>query len=40
LITSTGLIVRKIKEDKPKVVEHRYKIQVPKKNLQRISKND
>ena len=30
LITSTGLIVRKKKDDKPKVVEQRYILQVPK----------
>ena len=30
LITSTGLIVRKKKDDKPKIVEQRYILQVPK----------
>lgn len=33
LITSAGLIARKVKEDKPKVVENRYVIQVPKSKL-------
>jgi chromosome segregation ATPase len=33
LITSTGLIVRKLKQDKPKIIEHRYKIQIPKKKV-------
>lgn len=33
LITSTGLIVRKKKSEKPRVIEHRYKIQIPKKKV-------
>jgi len=39
LITSVGLIARRIEEDKPKVVENRYVIQVPKKKLEEIQKN-
>ena len=38
LITSTGLIVRKIEEDKPKVVENRYVIQVPKNKVPKVNK--
>ena len=40
LVSSTGLIARRIEQDKPKVVENRYVIQVPKKKLKNISKND
>jgi len=39
LITSVGLIARRIEEEKPKVVENRYVIQVPKKKLEEIQKN-
>lgn len=38
LITSTSLIARKIEKDKPKVVENRYVIQVPKKKVPKINK--
>ena len=40
LVSSTGLIARRIEQDKPKVVENRYVIQVPKNKLKNISKND
>ena len=40
LITSTSLIARKIEKDKPKVVENRYVIQVPKKKVPKINKTD
>ena len=40
LITSTSLIARKIERDKPKVVENRYVIQVPKKKVPKINKTD
>jgi len=39
LITSVGLIARRVEEEKPKVVENRYVIQVPKKKLEEIQKN-
>lgn len=39
LITSVGLIYTRIEEEKPKVVENRYVIQVPKKKLEEIQKN-
>lgn len=39
LITSVGLIARRIEEEKPKVVEQRYILQVPKKKLEEIRKN-
>jgi len=40
LVSSTGLIARKVEEDKPKVVENRYVIQVPKDQVKNIRKND
>jgi hypothetical protein len=40
LITSASLISRKIEKDKPKVVENRYVIQVPKKKVPKIIKTD
>ena len=40
LVSSTGLIARRIEHEKPKVVENRYVIQVPKKKLKNISKKD
>jgi hypothetical protein len=40
LVSSTGLIARRIEQDKPKVVENRYVIQVPKNKLKNISKKD
>jgi len=39
LVSSAGLIARKVEEDKPKVVENRYVIQVPKKNMKKMPKN-
>ena len=40
LVSSTGLIARRIEHEKPKVVENRYVIQVPKKKLKNITKKD
>ncbi len=40
LVSSAGLIARKAEEDKPKVVENRYVIQVPKDQVKNIRKND
>jgi len=37
LVSSAGLIARKVEEDKPKVVENRYVIQVPKKRVKDLS---
>tara|TARA_Y100000593_G_scaffold12595_1_gene23268 strand:- start:17491 stop:18675 length:1185 start_codon:yes stop_codon:yes gene_type:complete len=39
LITSVGLIARRIEEEKPKVIEQRYILQVPKKKMEEIRKN-
>lgn len=39
LITSAGLIARKIEDEKPKVVENRYVIQVPKNRVKDLSKD-
>ena len=39
LITSVGLIARRQEEEKPKVVEQRYILQVPKKKMDDIRKN-
>ena len=38
LITSAGLIARKIEDEKPKVVENRYVLQVPKDRVKDLSK--
>ena len=38
LITSAGLIARKIEDEKPKVVETRYVLQVPKDRVKDLSK--
>jgi len=38
LVSSTGMIARKRDEEKPKVVENRYVIQVPKKRVKDLSK--
>lgn len=38
LITSVGLIARRMEDDKPKVVEQRYILQVPKKKMDDIRK--
>lgn len=38
LITSVGLIARRVEEEKPKVVEQRYILQVPKKKMDDIRK--
>ena len=40
LVSTTGLIARRVEQDKPKVVENRYVIQVPKNKLKNISKKD
>ena len=40
LVSSTGLIARRIEQDKPKVVENRYVIQVPKKKVPKVGKTD
>ena len=40
LVSSAGLIALKAEEDKPKVVENRYVIQVPKDQVKNIRKND
>lgn len=40
LVSSTGLIARKVEEDKPKVVENRYVLQVPKDQIKKVSKKD
>ena len=39
LVTSVGLMNRRIEEEKPKVVENRYVLQVPKKKMDDIQKN-
>ena len=39
LITSAGLIARKIEDEKPKVIENRYVIQVPKNRVKDLSKD-
>lgn len=38
LVSSTGMIARRAEEEKPKVVENRYVIQVPKKKAKSILK--
>ena len=38
LITSVGLIARRMEDDKPKVIEQRYILQVPKKKMDDIRK--
>ena len=39
LITSAGLIARKIEDEKPKVVENRYVLQVPKDRVKDLFTN-
>ena len=39
LVTSVGLMNRRIQEEKPQVVENRYVLQVPKKKMDDIQKN-
>ena len=39
LVTSVGLMNRRIQEEKPRVVENRYVLQVPKKKMDDIQKN-
>ena len=36
LVSSTGMIARRVEEEKPKVVENRYVIQVPKDKMKNI----
>tara|TARA_A100001388_G_scaffold273334_1_gene255072 strand:- start:385 stop:1215 length:831 start_codon:yes stop_codon:yes gene_type:complete len=40
LVSSTGMIARRAEEEKPKVVENRYVIQVPKDKMKNIRKRD
>ena len=40
LVSATGMIARKAEEEKPKVVENRYVIQVPKKQMAQFGKKD
>lgn len=40
LVSATGMIARKVEEEKPKVVENRYVIQVPKKQMAQFGKKD
>lgn len=40
LVSSTGMIARRVEEEKPKVVENRYVIQVPKDKMKNIRKRD
>ena len=40
LVSSTGLIARRVEEEKPKVVENRYVLQVPKDQIKKVSKKD
>jgi hypothetical protein len=37
-VSTTGLIARRVEQDKPKVVENRYVIQVPKNKLPKVDK--
>ncbi len=39
LVSATGMIARKVEADKPKVVENRYVIQVPKDRVKNIKKD-
>ena len=39
LVSSTGMIARRVEEEKPKVVENRYVIQVPKDKMKTYEKN-
>ena len=38
LVSSTGLIARRVEQEKPKVVENRYVIQVPKNKVPKVDK--
>ena len=38
LVSSTGLIARRVEQEKPKVVENRYVIQVPKNKVPKVEK--
>ena len=38
LITSAGIIQRRAREEKPKVVENRYVLQIPKEKMDSIKK--
>ena len=38
LVSTTGLIARRVEQEKPKVVENRYVIQVPKNKLPKVDK--
>lgn len=40
LVSATGMIARRVEEEKPKVVENRYVIQVPKKQMAQFGKKD
>ena len=40
LVSSTGLIARRVEDEKPKVVENRYVLQVPKDQIKKVSKKD
>ena len=40
LVSATGLIARRIEHEKPKVVENRYVIQVPKNKLPKVDKTN
>ena len=38
LVSTTGLIARRVEQEKPKVVENRYVIQVPKNKVPKVEK--
>ena len=38
LVSTTGLIARRVEQEKPKVVENRYVLQVPKNKLPKVDK--
>ena len=40
LVSSTGLIARRVEDEKPKVVENRYVLQVPQDQIKKVSKKD
>ena len=40
LVSSTGLIARRVEDEKPIVVENRYVLQVPKDQIKKVSKKD
>ena len=40
LVSSTGLIARRVEDEKPKVVENRYVLHVPKDQIKKVSKKD